>query len=269
MADRIREWLGELPQPRTIWRPLLAELLGTALLVLLSCGSTLTWNGTPATVTQIALCFGLTVASLAQAIGHVSGCHINPAVTAGLLTTRGIGLITGILYIIAQSVGGILGALILKAVTPEKVNAEALGVTKLAPDVDPGLGIGIELIITFVLVLTVFGVTDPRRSDLKGSAPLAIGLAVAAGHLFAIPATGSSMNPARSLGPAVIQGEWDHHWVYWVGPILGGVIAGLIYNYVFRAGVLDSSQEKDDYKLCAKAEQTGEKDVVTDCTTSI
>nr|XP_045587367.1 aquaporin AQPAe.a-like isoform X2 [Procambarus clarkii] len=110
-----------------------------------------------------------------------------------------------------------------------------LGMTVVSSNVSVGQALGVELIITFILVLVVFGATDERRNDLKGSAPLAIGLSITACHLMAVPVTGASMNPARTFGPAVVTGIWENHWVYWAGPILGGMLAAVIYSYVFRA----------------------------------
>lgn len=222
------------------WRAVIAELVGTLLLVFVGCGSCLNWDdpNKPPTnynpVVQIAFCFGLSVATIVWAIGHVSGGHINPAVTAGFFITRRISLAKAIFYIAAQSIGAILGALILKGVTPAD-RWGALGTTGLHKDMEGGRAFGVEFMITFVLVFTVFASCDGKRDDLKGSAPLTIGLSVTMCHLFAIPLTGSSMNSARSFGPAVAMDMWENHWVYWVGPVLGGSVAGLLYENIFAA----------------------------------
>jgi len=209
---------------------LLAEMLGTMFLVLIGCGACLDAKGD---YVRIALAFGVTVATIAQSIGHVSGCHINPAITAGLIVGAKIGLIKGLLYIVAQCIGAVIGAALLKAF----ITGDLPGTTGLHPLVNAGQGLGIEMFITFVLVLVVYAAAadEDNSGSVKGSAPLAIGLSISACHLFAIPLTGSSMNPARSFGPALVAGKWAAHWVYWVGPILGGIFAALTYLLVFKA----------------------------------
>jgi len=214
-----------------------AELIGTMFLNLVGCGSALNHAND---YVRIALCFGVTVATMAQSIGHISGCHINPAVTAGLLIGRKIGLIKAILYIVSQCIGAVIGTGLLKVFYPSGVtkdNDGYLGVTDLAPTINAGQGLGIEFFITFVLILVVFGsaADEHAAAATKGSAPLAIGLSITTCHLYAIPLTGSSMNPARSFGSAVIASHWDNHWVYWIGPILGGICASILYNLILRA----------------------------------
>jgi len=221
---------------------LIAELLGTMFLVLVGCGSCIS-GGRPKLIqgevddkndettknddvdqndyVQIALAFGVTVATLAQSIGHVSGCNVNPAVTVGLVVGGKLGVVKGFLYIVAQCIGALIGAALLLAFSPD---GTVPGVTGLSDDVSVGQGVGIELFITFVLVLCVFS------PDVK---PLAIGLSIATCHLYAIRLTGSSMNPARSFGPAAVANDWKNHWVYWVGPILGGISAALTSVFAF------------------------------------
>lgn len=219
------------------WRAIFAELLGTFLLVLYACGATRQdWQKDPLDIVQIALSFGLSVATSVWIIGHISGGHINPAVTCAMLVTRRISLIRAILYIIAQCVGGIAASALLRAVTPSEI-VGSLGATTLNTNVTAGMGFGIEFFIVFGLVSTVFAACDGKRTDLGGSFPLTIGFAVSVGHLWAVEYTGSSMNPARSFGPAVIMGIWDNHWVYWVGPIAGGVTAALLYDFVLASNV--------------------------------
>lgn len=252
MGRSFKEMAGitELAKDKGVWKALLAEFLGTAVLVLVGCGSCLQW-GSPAeldgfgkikkestltdkpSIVQISLAFGITVATMAQAIGHISGCHINPAVTVGQLVALKIKPIKAVLYIIAQCIGGVAGAAVLKALTPG--DGGSLGMTVPHPDVSMAQAFGVEFMITLVLVLTVFGACDENRDDVKGSVPLAIGLSITACHLAAIKFTGSSMNPARTFGPAVISGIWTEHWVYWMGPCAGGAVAGLLYMNALKA----------------------------------
>jgi len=227
----------------SFWRAVLAEFVGTFILVAVGCGSCIAWDEKPSVV-HIALTFGFVIASLVQAIGHISGCNINPGVTVGLLVSGHVGLIKAVLYIAAQCAGAVAGAAALKWVLPPNVIG-GLGATGLAEGVLPWQGVVIEGFITFVLVLVVQAVCDPNRTDLVNAAPVAVGLAIATCHLFAVKPTGSGMNPARALGPAAIQQTWDNHWVYWLGPLIGGAVAGTVYRLIFRA----NKEEQNSYDL--------------------
>lgn len=233
----------------SLYRAMVAEILGTMFLVLVSCGAC-TGN---ANVVQISLAFGLSVATMVWAIANVSGGHINPCVTIGFLVTRRISIVRGVFYFVSQLVGGIAGAGILKALTPEQYR-KTLGATVLADGVTAGQGFGIELLITFVLVFTVFATCDGGRKDLNGSGPLAIGLSVAMCHLWAVPYTGAGMNVARSFGPAVVQGGdlWNNHWVYWIAQLLAGVLAALLYEFLFAANASVSK-----IRMCATSRSYG------------
>lgn len=236
---------------RRFWVALVAEFLGTLLLVLVACGSCASFptnydaltNSTggaikpeyhPGDFVQISLAFGLSVATIVWSIAHVSGGHINPGVTIGFLVTRKISLVRAILYTAVQSVGAVLGAVILQQVSPKWVN-DPLGTTLPGPGVGLGQAFTIELFITFVLVYTVFATCDGQRQGFNGSGPLAIGLSIAMCHLWAIPYTGSGMNPARAFGSALVSGKLmpGIHWVYWAGPLLGGALAGILYDFLF------------------------------------
>lgn len=231
--------LNEITENKKLWKMLVAEFVGTLLLVAVGVGACL---GSPSIV-QIALTFGLTVATIVQAIGHVSGGHINPAVTVSFFITGEINLIRTVLYILVQCVGAIVGAAILKALLPEGLINGNLGFTQVDSSIPAVHGMCFELIFTFVLLFVIHGVCDGRRNDVKGSAALAIGLAVAAVHLSGINFTGSSVNPARTLGPAVVMNYWENQWVYWVGPITGGALAGLVYKFIFKV----QKGENDSY----------------------
>ncbi|XP_039313577.1 aquaporin AQPAn.G isoform X2 [Solenopsis invicta] len=225
---------------------LIAEILGTFLLVLIGCASCISWIVTmPPNVLHIAFTFGLAVASLAQALGPISGCHVNPAVSFGLLISGNCSLLKTICYIVCQCCGAIAGSAILKLIIPKTQASHGLGVTALHPDVTAGQGLGMEIIITFLLVLVVHAVTDPKRTDAKGWAPLAIGLTISVAHMAAVPITGSSMNPARSLGPAVVDDKYVNLWVYWIGPLVGGGIAGLVYRMGLKANKEDDEGSYD------------------------
>jgi aquaporin-4 len=213
---------------KRLWTAMIAEFLGTLLLVLVACGACLF----EVTITKLALSFGLSVATIVWTIANVSGGHINPGVTIGFLVTRKISVLRAIVYIIAQTLGAIVGAALLKALTPSSYTGN-FGTPSLGNGTSAGQGFGIELFITFVLVFTVFASVDSGRNDVGGSVPLTIGLSIAMCHLWAVPLTGSGMNPARSFGPALISSSWDDHWIYWAGPLVGGAAAGFLYDLVF------------------------------------
>jgi aquaporin related protein len=149
------------------------------------------------------------------------------------------------LYIIVQCVAAIVGIAVLKALTPGDTSEIGFGYTTLAKDMTELQGFGVEFMITFVLLIIIFAVTDEGRRDIKGSAPLAIGLALTALVLYGGPLTGAGMNPARVLGPCVILGKFESHWLYWVGPIGGAVTAAAVYQGVFRASRPDEIEAVD------------------------
>ncbi|XP_072267387.1 aquaporin-4 [Pyxicephalus adspersus] len=244
---------GVWTQP--FWKAVIGEFLAMFIFVLLSLGSTINWskkeNPQPADLVLISLCFGLSIATLVQCFGHISGGHINPAVTIAMVCMRKISIAKSAFYIAAQCLGAIAGAGILYAVTPSDV-ARGLGVTEVNPKLSPGHGLLVELIITFQLLFTICASCDSKRNDITGSVALAIGFSVAIGHLFAINYTGASMNPARSFGPAVIMNKWENHWVYWVGPVVGAVLGGCLYEYVFCPDVEIKNRLKE---VLSKASQ--------------
>ncbi len=185
----------------------------------------------------IGLAHGLGIAVGIMAIGRVSGAHINPAVTIAALLAGRIGLIKSAMYIGAQ-LGG--AALAMVALDGSAYPSDDLGLHGLGQNLTTGNAFVIEVILTFFLVFTIFATAMEKRGNAM-LAPLAIGTVVALGHFVAIPLTGASMNPARSFGPALIHGNWTDHWIYWVAPITGAIIAGIIYVAVFGTAA-DRSQ---------------------------
>ncbi|XP_034833101.1 aquaporin AQPAe.a-like [Maniola hyperantus] len=220
--------LDEIKDYKTILKQLFAEFLGTFLYlsICLLAGTNIGPN-----IEVIALANGLLVASVVQIIGQISGGHINPAVTIGVLARGHIKLLKAVLYIIAQVLGSLLGAFVAYAVTHSNLRQD-LGATIPHKDLRADQVFGLEFIMTFILVSVVLSVLDTRRCDRGlGSGPLAIGLSITACQVSAFLYTGS-LNPIRSLGPAVVMNIWTKHWVYWLGPILGGVAAGLTYRFI-------------------------------------
>ncbi|XP_072384786.1 aquaporin AQPAe.a isoform X2 [Diabrotica undecimpunctata] len=226
--------VSEFTKNKNIWKALLAECLGTFILVFIGCGScvNIVANDGGAFI-KIAFAFGLTIATVVQAIAHISGGHINPAVTFSFVCTGDVKIIKGLSYVVVQCIGAIGGAGLLKLVVPDS-KVGAFGVTDTHSSLSDVQGMVMEAALTFMFLLVIQGVCDAYRKDLKGSGPLAIGLAAVACHLTGIPYTGSSINPARSFGPAVIVNAWHNHWIYWIGPLLGGGLAGIIYKILFK-----------------------------------
>ncbi|CAN9502915.1 unnamed protein product [Ophioblennius macclurei] len=209
------------------WKAVAAEYLGMLLFIFAGL-SAIVGKGDPGVAQElkVSLAFALAVATLAQSLGHVSGTHLNPAVTLGLMFSCQISAVRCVCYVLAQMAGAVTASVIVNSYAP----GESLGVNKLGVGVGPGFVI--EFLATFQLVLCVIAVTDKRRSDVRGSAPLAIGLSVGLGHFAAISFTGCGINPARSFGPALIRGQMKDHWVYWLAPMCGGMAASLIYDFL-------------------------------------
>ncbi len=214
-------------------RPIVAEFIGTFALVFVS-GATI-MNGYVANASvpliDIAIAYGLIMALLVTATMRVSG-HLNPAVTIGVAVTRRLSPTAAAVYVVSQCAGAVVAALVLKALFPATVTQAArLGGQWVAGNVSTLHAIGFEAIATFFLVFVAFGtLVDPKGPKVGG---FAIGLTVCADVLAIGPLTGASMNPARSFGPALVSGVFEGHLIYWIGPILGGIAAGLIYHWVF------------------------------------
>ncbi|XP_076412860.1 aquaporin-2 isoform X1 [Peromyscus maniculatus bairdii] len=189
-------------------RAVLAEFLATLLFVFFGLGSALQWASSPPSVLQIAVAFGLGIGTLVQALGHVSGAHINPAVTVACLVGCHVSFLRAAFYVAAQLLGAVAGAAILHEITPVEIRGD-LAVNALHNNATAGQAVTVELFLTMQLVLCIFASTDERRSDNLGSPALSIGFSVTLGHLLGIYFTGCSMNPARSLAPAVVTGLLD------------------------------------------------------------
>jgi len=190
---------------------------------------------TTQSVLFIALAHGGAIGLMVYTFGHVSGAHINPAVTISMMVTKRIGITDGIGYIISQLIGAVAAAATLKVILPElgaKVNFGTQGGPSDLLNKSISSGFAVEAILTFFLVLVIF-MTAVHKKASPGWHGFTIGGMIFLIHLVAVPLTGASVNPARTFGPALISGFWEFHWMYWAAPILGGIIAGLIMNYVY------------------------------------
>lgn len=215
-----------------LWKAALAEAVGTFTLIFIGAGSILAdhLSGGKVGVVGIALAHGLAIGTMVLAVGAVSGGHFNPAVTLGFLVTGRQPLGRGVSYMAAQLVGASIAALLLTAAFPEATrHAVHLGTPALAAGVTAGAGIVVEAILTFLLVVVIFGTAvDPRGPGMI--AGLAIGFVITMDILAGGALTGAAMNPARAFGPALFSNFWENQFVYWVGPFLGAVVAALIYQ---------------------------------------
>ena len=222
-----------------------AEFIGTFWLVLGGCGSAVLAAGFPQVgigLLGVSLAFGLTVLTMAYAIGHISGCHLNPAVTLGLAVGGRFPASEIPGYVIAQVLGAIAAAALLYLIASGKAGFELAG--GLASNGygahSPGkysLGAALitELVMTFMFLMIILGATDRRAP--QGFAPLAIGLGLTLIHLISIPVTNTSVNPARSTGPARIVGDWalEQLWLFWLAPLVGAALAGAVYRWATGA----------------------------------
>jgi aquaporin Z len=181
----------------------------------------------------IALAHGLALSIAVNNFGGISGAHLNPAVTAGMMVTRRITPGLGLLYVVAQMLGSTIAALTCRQIFPaEAVNAAMLGIPLPAAWATPGIVFCVEMVLTFLLVTSVFGTAVDERGAAVKIGGFGIGLTVAFDILAGGPITGASMNPARSFGPALVMGHWEWHWLYWVAPIAGGVLAAALYSFL-------------------------------------
>ncbi|CAN4115399.1 unnamed protein product [Withania somnifera] len=215
----------------------IAEFISTLIFIFAGVGSAIAYNKLtadaaldPSGLVAVAVCHGFALFVAVSIAANISGGHVNPAVTFGLALGGQITVLTGLFYWIAQLLGAIVGSYLLKVVT----GGMAVPIHSVAAGVGAAEGVVMEIIITFALVYTVYATAaDPKKGSLGTIAPIAIGFIVGANILAAGPFSGGSMNPARSFGPAVASGNFAGIWIYWVGPLVGGGLAGLTYSNVF------------------------------------
>ena len=219
-----------------------AEFMGTFWLVFGGCGSAVLAAGFPSLgigFLGVALAFGLTVLTMAYAIGHVSGCHLNPAVSVGLVVGKRFPASNLLAYVAAQVAGGIAAAAVLYVIASGKAGFDLAGgfASNGYAAHSPG-GYSLvaclvaEVVLTFMFLMIILGATDRRAP--QGFAPIAIGLGLTLIHLIGIPVTNLSVNPARSTGPALFVGGWavQQLWLFWLAPIVGAAVAGIVYPVV-------------------------------------
>jgi len=246
----------------------LAEFIGTFWLVFGGCGSAVFTAAFPQLgigFYGVAFAFGLTVLTMAFAIGHISGCHLNPAVSCGLVAGKRFPVSELLPYIVAQLLGAVTAAGVLYVIASGKA-----GFTLSAGFASNGYGdhspggysllacFVAEVVLTFFFLLIIMGATDKRAPS--GFAPIAIGLGLTLIHLIGIPVTNLSVNPARSTGPALFVGGWAlaQLWMFWVAPIIGGVIAGAFYTTIFEAGITKPESQSIPEIRAALAARKGE-----------
>ncbi|XP_047955459.1 aquaporin PIP2-2-like [Salvia hispanica] len=241
-AEELGKW--------SFYRAIIAEFVATLLFLYVTVLTVIGYKSQSAAdqcggvgILGIAWAFGGMIFILVYCTAGISGGHINPAVTFGLLLARKVSLVRAVLYMVAQCLGAVCGCGLVKAFQKAYYVRYGGGANELADGYSTGTGVAAEIIGTFVLVYTVFAATDPKRnardSHVPVLAPLPIGFAVFMVHLATIPITGTGINPARSFGAAVIYGKdkaWDDQWIFWVGPFVGAAIAAIYHQFVLRAG---------------------------------
>ncbi|KAI9092436.1 aquaporin-like protein [Phlyctochytrium arcticum] len=237
-----------------VWRAVVAEFIATAFFVFFVAGSVQTPTivsstssipVSPANFVITGFTQGLAILCLVATVANISGGHLNPAVTACLMVVRNMPFLTGCMYIVAQILGGIVGAAFYKACLMS--NAGTLGSTVASDVMNPFRTILTEFFITSMLLFVVLGTAvhaGTRHTGIKPLAPIPIGFAIAIGVFLAGPLTGASMNPARSFGPAVVSGTWKWHYAYWVGPLVASLVVGCLYKIIFLSSPITMDQAR-------------------------
>ncbi len=225
----------------SLTKKLVAEFIGTFWLVLGGCGSAVLAAAFPDVgigLLGVSLAFGLTVLTMAFAIGHISGCHLNPAVSIGLWSGGRFSAAELGPYIVAQVLGGLAGAAILYVIASGQAGFDVTAgfASNGYAEHSPGgysmtAALVTEIVMTFMFLIIILGATDKRAP--QGFAPIGIGFGLTLIHLISIPVTNTSVNPARSTGVAIFQGDWavSQLWLFWVAPILGAILAGVVYHW--------------------------------------
>jgi len=237
---------------QALWRSGVSEFFATMIFVFIGCGSVVATQATLGTntiqipsLTLISLAHGFCIMVMVYTVGEISGGHINPAVTWATFITHKISALRAIIYVIAQILGGLVGAGLLKGLIPPGIPT-GLGCHSLNAYLTPGQGFGAEVVFTFIFIFVVFATAiSPfvgKVAPLAGGSeygpgkltPFAVGMTILILHSVGIPLTGASMNPARSFAPAVVTGVcWSNHWIYWIGPLFGSTLAALVSEFLF------------------------------------
>ena len=236
-------------------RRMVAELIGTFWLVFAGCGSVVLDNAIPEVgigALGVALAFGLTLLTMGYAIGYISGCHLNPAVSVGLVLAKRFPASELLSYVVAQITGGILGAAVLYMIARGNSGfdvADGFASNGYGLHSPAGYSLSacllVEVVLTFMFLLIILGATDRRAP--QGFAPIAIGLGLTLIHLIGIPVTNLSVNPARSTGPAIFAGGWalQQLWLFWLAPIGGAAIAGVSYRAMMGRADMERAESRE------------------------
>lgn len=218
--------------PQSLARPAIAEFIGPFALTLSGIGAIAITGD----IVAVALAHGLAIGLMIASMGHISGGHYNPAVSFAMLVTQRITVMRFGVYVVAQLLGAVAAALVIKAVLPADIrDAVELGVPSVSPAITAGQAFVVEVIATFFLVMVIFGTAVDKRGPGM-IAPLAIGLTITMDIFWAGGLSGAAMNPARAFGPALVQPFWDDQWIYWLGPLLGAAIAGILHWFILQEG---------------------------------
>ncbi|BFZ22417.1 hypothetical protein BsWGS_25456 [Bradybaena similaris] len=239
------------------WRACFTEFLATLLLCFYHIAIIIFGSGDDEEppLLHISIGHGLFVAAVVTALGETSGCHMNPAVTIAFASLRQVGIIRTMCYVVSQCAGAVAGSILLREVSHPQLTGN-LGVVTPGPNMTVKEVLCTEIIITAFMLVVVMATSDKRRADVQISAPLIVGLTVIVNTLLANKVSGSCMNPARAMGPAVVRGEFTNMWVYWLGPCCGALLGAHLYNWVLAPGVATL----DTARVCCSTRRQDEVD---------